>query len=74
MFLLLPLASGIVNHTNLYLGIIFNTRAGGDSDVLSVLYTKAYDAGCFGHSGAVFRNYLRQRNFTVLGYTPILRL
>ena len=37
-------------------------------------YAKAYDAGCFGHSGAVFRNYLRQRNFTVLGYTPILRL
>ena len=49
MFLLLPLASGIVNHTNLYLGIIFNTRAGGDSDVVSVLYAKAYDAGCFGH-------------------------
>ena len=30
-------------------GIIFNTRAGGDSDVVSVLYAKAYDAGCFGH-------------------------
>ena len=49
MFLLLPLASGIVNHTNLYSGIIFNTRVGGDYDVVSVLYAKAYDAGCFGH-------------------------
>ena len=31
------------------LGIIFNTRVGGDSDVVSVLYAKAYDAGRFGH-------------------------
>ena len=30
-------------------GIIFNTRAGGDSDVVSVIYVKTYDAGCFGH-------------------------
>ena len=30
-------------------GIIFNTRAGGDSDVVSILYAKAYDAGSFGH-------------------------
>ena len=31
------------------LGHDFNTRAGGDSDVVSVPYAKAYDTGSFGH-------------------------